>query len=670
MKRASAYFILFGKIYAVILWMELVLRGYTIGFSGEGNEYIVINILTILCFSLISSSVLCLISLTIGGKPAKLFLSAVFAILSVIYCSQIVYYDIFDTFYTTYSMINGAQVVEFQSIIWSSIGNRLLPMALTFAAAGAGIYLLWRKEKPIQPQEKLQGISVILITCLLFAAGLGIGIFTVNQSDEESETDLDAPYQYLYTFNEIKGSIRSFGLLPGSFLDMYRLITGFEPNLEAEEALPVFNHYPAAEYNVIPSLDFDKLAQQEKDPVLRQMDLYFGGRTPSAKNQKTGLFQGKNLIYITAESFTDFAISEKYTPTLYKLQKEGFTFDHFYNPIWGVSTLDGEYVNCLGMIPEAGVWSLKEAADNSLPFALGNQFQKLGYVTKAYHNHSIYYYDRNLSHPNLGYDFKGQDGGFSFQKTWPESDLEMMEKTVPDFLEDAKKEGKTAPFHIYYLTVSGHLEYDFQDQEMAKKNKDAVKDLTLSDPCKAYMAANIELDRAMESLLGQLEDAGQLKDTVIILAGDHYPYGLTPEEISELKGHTVDEMYEMYESALILWTPGMKPERVEKVCSNLDILPTISNLFGLEYDSRLLMGTDIFSDTEGFMLFEDKNWISDRGTRRDLTAAAKENEEIAEYVEKTDRKAALMFAYSALVLDKDYYGRILPPVSSETQDKT
>ena len=658
MRKITEYFLFFFKVYAAILLMELIFRGFTLGFTGEGNEYLLLNLLTIFAFSLVFSGLITMITYSLPAKWGKLFFSVILAALSVMYCAQIVYYDIFETFYTTYSMMNGSQVTEFQEIIWSTIFRQLIPLVLEFSVAGLLIWYVWKREESLSEgkkrEKKILWICGIL-SLLIGAGGAGSGVFFCSLGDEE---DLNAPAQYLYQFNEIKGSARSFGLLSASCIDTWRLVFGFEPALEEENILPAASAFSAEEYNVVETLDFSALAAQEEEEVLRKMDEYFGSREPSEKNEKTGIFAGKNLVFITAESFSDFAVSREYTPTLYKLQQEGFHFRNFYNPIWGVSTLDGEYVNCLGMIPKTGVWSMKEAGQNSLPFALGNQFRKLGYVTKAYHDHSIYYYDRNLSHPNLGYDFDGQDGSFHFQDTWPESDLEMMEKTVPDLLDAVEQAGEDTPFHVYYLTVSGHMDYTFQSHDIARKNEALVEDLPLSEACKVYMAANIELDRAMESLLDQLEKAGELEDTVIVLAGDHYPYGLTKEEISEFRGHEVDTTYELYESGLILWTPGMKAEEVDKVCSNLDILPTISNLFGLEYDSRLLMGKDIFSEQEGLVVFEDKNWITEKGTRKDLLKLAEHDESLEDYIAQTDEKVADMFTYSALVLDEDYYRKI------------
>ena len=184
---------------------------------------------------------------------------------------------------------------------------------------------------------------------------------------------------------------------------------------------------------------------------------------------------------------------------------------------------------------------------------------------------------------------------------------------------------------------------------MAAKNQNMVQDLQMSEPCRAYMACNIEFDKSMELLLERLGEAGQLDNTVIAIAGDHYPYGLKEDAISEFKGHRVDRTYEIYENTFILWTPGMKPEKVDKVACNMDILPTLLNMFGFDYDSRLLMGSDIFCDREGLVVFQDKNWITDRGSRNSIIDSDDE------YALEIDKKVGMMVNSSVLILDKDYY---------------
>ena len=183
--------------------------------------------------------------------------------------------------------------------------------------------------------------------------------------------------------------------------------------------------------------------------------------------------------------------------------------------------------------------------------------------------------------------------------------------------------------------------------------------MPVSESCKAYMAANMELDQAVELLIQRLDEAGVLQDTVIAIAGDHYPYALKDEQIAELKryvtGRGLDNAYEKFRSSLIIWTPGMQAEIVEKVGSNLDILPTLINLFGLDQTAgRYLMGRDLFDTSrEGLAVFEDQTWITDRGRREVL--AAEEDPKTQDYVRQTDETVMQMFRYSKMILDEDYY---------------
>lgn len=632
--------ILFAETFFAIILMEIIFRGFTLGF--ESNGYLKSEICIVTLTSLAIAGGFFFIKTLLTGKKGKIVYLVMMAAMTVLFAAQVVYYSIFETFFTTYSMLNSAQVMEFQDVIWSNIWRSKIPLAMLFAIGGICIALMWREkpenaEKEDHDKKRIWLLVMAVAICITMSAGA----FLVGSVEDD---DPQSPYQNLYMIGEIEGSVRCSGLMGAMGLDLWRLIFGFTPDLETREAITV----TGTEYNVISDINFKELAETETDSVISSMHNYFGSVEPTKKNDKTGIFEGKNLIFITAESFTDFAVDSVHTPTLYKLQTEGYTFSNYYNPIWGVSTIDGEYVNLQSLIPKAGVWSMKESADNDLPFTLGNQFRNMGYVTKAYHNHSVYYYSRDISHPNLGYDFKGQGREYSFEDTWPESDLEMIDKTVSDFL-TPDENGKIQPFHIYYLTVSGHLNYNFSNNDMARKNSALVGDMYMSEECRAYMAANIELDKAVELLIEKLDEAGQLENTVIAIAGDHYPYGLGEEGISEFKGHDVDTEYEMYESTFLLWTPGMEPEETDKLCSNMDILPTLSNMFGIEYDSRLFMGRDIFSDGEGFVVFKDKDWISERGTRESLVGADDE------YVRKMDKKVAEMFNYSALVLDRNYY---------------
>lgn len=138
---------------------------------------------------------------------------------------------------------------------------------------------------------------------------------------------------------------------------------------------------------------------------------------------------------------------------------------------------------------------------------------------------------------------------------------------------------------------------------MSLKHKDEVKNLPYSEPVKAYIATQIELDKALELLINKLNEAGKLDDTVIALVGDHYPYDLTINQINELSTYERDSVVEINHSNFILWNNKTDTTVISKVGSQIDVLPTLLNLFGIEYDSRLIIGKDILSDTEGLAMF-------------------------------------------------------------------
>jgi phosphoglycerol transferase MdoB-like AlkP superfamily enzyme len=338
------------------------------------------------------------------------------------------------------------------------------------------------------------------------------------------------------------------------------------------------------------------------------------------------------------------------------MANEGFVFKNFYNPVWGVSTSDGEYVACTGLIPKSGIWSFARSGKDYLPFVMGNQFKRLDYITKAYHNHTYTYYKRDISHPNMGYDYKGVGNGLKVNATWPESDLEMIEATAGEFIGEQ-------PFHTYYMTVSGHMNYSFTGNYIAKKNEPFVSELPYSDASKAYIACNIELEKALKALVEKLEAAGIADKTVIAISADHYPYGLPRECIDELAGHKVESNFELYKSTFILWKKGMEPVLIDKPCSSLDIIPTLSNLFGLRYDSRLLMGSDILSDASPLVIFSNRSWITDKARYNAVTNTVTYTdggEKDTDYLKAENKAVSDKFEYSAKILKTDYYSKIIP----------
>ena len=446
--------------------------------------------------------------------------------------------------------------------------------------------------------------------------------------------------------------------------------------------------------NVIDSLDFNALAEGTSDKTIKQMHEYFGSLTPSMENEYTGLFAGKNLILLCAESFDDYVIDPELTPTLYRLtQEEGFVFTNFYQPDWTLSTCGGEFSVTTGVIPN---WigssdSARKAIDNAMPTTLGNMFRAIGYNTPAWHNGKYTFYNRNKYLTTFGYDYAGEDGGGLDLKidSWPRSDKEMIEATADSYINAYLETGK--PFHAYYMTISGHGKWTFANNHRAADYKDLVqaKYPDLSEPCQAYIASNIDLDRALEVLVKKLEDAGIADDTLIVMAADHYPYFLATgnndqtdptdyyNELNRYFGNPEDseKVTSRYKNTLLMWSASIPRTVVDTPCYSCDIVPTVLNLFGMDYDSRLYTGRDIldpnykadeYSSSMPLVIFannhgQGNSWITAAGVYEASTRTFTPNPGVTvpdNYVSKVKNLVNGKIQYAKKIITEDYYAKV------------
>lgn len=653
-----------------ILYMEWILKEVCcLAFTGKS---IIFTGLIALAMGLFVEAV-CAIFKT---KSTKILFGIILGVGWVLFSTQVVYQRFFGKFLVLYSVTEGgvAQVTG-AGMLDSAVAavKASLPQILLLSIPIV-CYLIFVRNRICLGKQKLYAP-------VLWGSG---GVFVLAMFYFFLCLIPDSHAVYYDTF-DADLNIAEYGLLDTLGKDIRYNLLGMKQNVILEN-LPdenVGGTLPSIEIQVddhnvirrpnVMEIDFKTLAEKEKNENRKSLHNYFASEEPTYTNAYTGMFEGYNLIMVTAEGFSPYAVDEELTPTLYKMMTEGFQFPNFYTPIWGVSTSDGEYVACTGLIPKSGVWSFAESSDHYMLFCMGNQFQKIGVDLRfAYHNHSYTYYHRDQSHPNMGYVYKGLRGGLTeeqIQPVWPESDLEMIEATTSDYIQSEKQ------FVAYYMTVSGHLQYSKTGNSMSNKNWNLVKHLDCSDTLKAYYACNIELDRAMEELLKQLNEAGIADKTVIAISPDHYPYGLEDKEsedtyhyFNEMLGHKVETNFELYKGIFILYNQGMKETIViDKYASSLDIIPTLSNLFGLEYDSRLLMGKDILSSASPLILFSNRSWITERGkyNARTKEFQAFENQGFAsqkeekDYIQKINKKVSDRFKVSAMILDYDYYGYIL-----------
>ena len=593
------------------------------------------NIFFYLLESITVCTILCLISKLFKEKAKKILNIILFSFITLLYIAQFVHYSFYDCFFSIFSLVNGGQVFGFIPAIIKVIVNNIYGFLILLAFL-IFIIIFFIKYKDTEESEK----NIVLFTILLLNITVtALSIYIPNFSYIYSRKNL------LINTNVETKNVQSFGLMTAMSIDLERFILNPHYTIISENSNS-FN-YNNDNYN-IQNIDFDSI--KTDDDEIKELNNYLNNRKPSNKNKYTGIFKNKNLIFITAESFSFSLIDKDLTPTLYKLSTEGFNFTNFYTPIYYASTSDGEYTNLTGLLPKEGTWSYIKAKDNYFPYTYANVFKDKNYSLNSYHNGVYTFYKRNEVMPHFGYSFKACGNGLEKIincNLWPQSDDEMITETFKEYKDNDK-------FHAYYMSISGHLNHNFTDNDMAKKYQSEVKSLNHSEAVNAYISANIDLDKALEHLLNNLEKENKLDDTVIVLAPDHFPYGLSKKEYSELRN--LDTVYAKHKSNLIIYNPSIETTTIDKYASNIDILPTLLNMFGINYDSRLIIGSDIMSDSEGIVIFNDRSFLTEYGFYNEKTSKFTSFKETpSNYIKEKQIEVLNKNNASSLILEKNYY---------------
>lgn len=669
-------------------YLELVFTLSTVGIHSF------VNVLQMLFFSITTGAVFLLLTTLAKNKIVNRILKAFFLfafsfLFGVIYLS----YCEYQMFYDLNTMFAGAGGIfeymhEIKIIVFNPSGiTHLLLIFLPFI-----LYVVFGIGRKLDPAEGVHAPQRVLFVLWTGCAILLSVIFVSISKDS----------RFIYKDNfSFEQGISRFGLLKSLQMEFTRGSLSKDETLgfseyadlgeNQENETPdvdislegsvsdnlVVEDIPEEEkpkeygYNKL-DIDFSALAAAADSEELATLDNYVAGQKASKQNEYTGLFAGKNLIFISAEAFSAEAIDERFTPTLYRLATKGIQFTDYYQPaICG--TTGGEFHNIMGMLSVDGGTSMKEAANNFNYYTMGYQLSKLGYSGRMIHNGQLTFYDRNITHETLGYPegFLAMENGLSsiVDQNAPYSDISMMKATLPLYFD-------RQPFNLYYMSCSGHSPYK-ESNSFARRNLALVEQLDCSDTLKYYFSTQIEFDMSLEVTLQMLEEAGLLDDTVIVISSDHFPYGLddgSEEEsrIAELYGlPSVDDVITRDHNRLIIWSgclEDMDPIVVDTPVESTDILPTLLNLFGIEFDSRLLPGRDVFSDREPLVYFTTGDWKTDKGTYVGGVFTPVEGVTVPEdYVDRIKAVVRDKLTYSKGVLHNDYLKHVFPEAYEERE---
>lgn len=331
----------------------------------------------------------------------------------------------------------------------------------------------------------------------------------------------------------------------------------------------------------------------------------------------TGKFKDKNVIILQLEGTDNWLITKEDTPTLYNMMNNSINFTNHYSYYnGGGSTFNSEFAVNTGFItPLSYTQNAYNFNKNVFPYSLAELLKKENYSVNAFHMNDGEYYSRLTNYKNWGYDnYYGLKDLGTYKDDSYTLDRELILNET--FREKMFSEEK---FADYIITYSGHLPFT-TEKGVCKKlvTEDILKEENLEELPEDYTLPILteeecarrqakETDYMVELLLDALEEKNLIDNTVIVVFTDHYLYTLKDQTILDKYKETSNNL--INKTPFFIWQNGQTKKKVTEVTSQLNILPTLINLLGLEYHPNYYIGKDALNnDYNGIVFFSDYSW--------------------------------------------------------------
>lgn len=511
------------------------------------------------------------------------------------------------------------------------------------------IYCIRRKNKK-EETTNIKTYKDIYITLLILLT-LGIMYYeTINLKFMQNKYQTITNKELFEYPSNPSTTVNQFGINGYFLLDIKSL---FQEKVEITYEAP-------KETTTVTEKHFDdtvwnQIIEEEENSVYNTLNNYFISKEQTQNNDYTGYFKDKNLIVIMLESTNEIALNEEYFPTLYKIYSEGWSWKNNYSPRNTCPTGNNEFSALTSLYSINNTCVARDYKNNTYYESLFNLFKNKGYNVSSYHNYTEKYYARSIIHQNLGSTYYGSNElniiTSSTYGKWP-SDKDLIEKAYPIITEN-----KDEKFFAFLTTVTTHAPYN-RSSEYGDKYLSKFKDLDVSTDVKRYLSKLTELDLALQSLLEKLEEDGILDDTVIVLFGDHYPYAIDTKSISQLLDIT--DSVDIDKTPFVIYNSKETPKVFEDYTSYINILPTLANLFDLDYDARLYMGEDLLGDNyESLVIFPNGSWKNEiayyNANNNKITYANKEITYTDEQIIEINKTIASKLQMSTTAIKKNYF---------------
>ncbi|MEK4873105.1 LTA synthase family protein [Niallia sp. FSL W8-1348] len=375
-----------------------------------------------------------------------------------------------------------------------------------------------------------------------------------------------------------------------------------------------------------------------------------------------GIGKGMNVIYFHLESIQNFVINyklngEEVTPFLNSLTKEKNTlyFKNFFHQTAQGKTSDAEFMveNSLYGLPSGSAFTMKSG--NTYQAAPGILGQK-GYTSAVFHGNAGSFWNRNEMYKSLGYNNFFDESYYSGINEEQMTDYGIMDKpffnkSIP-LLNSLKQ-----PFYAKFISVSNHYPYSINQEETTIQANN-TGDKSVDD----YFQTARYADEALENFFDYLKDSGLYHNSIIIMYGDHY--GISQNHNSAME-KVIGKKITPFESAglqrvpLFIRVPGQEGGIKEEYGGQIDLLPTLLHLLGMDTKEYIQFGSDLLSEEHNQLVpFRNGEFVSptissvDDNFYNSETGELLEADKIEEAIE-TQKKVANILSLSDQVVNGD-----------------
>lgn len=327
------------------------------------------------------------------------------------------------------------------------------------------------------------------------------------------------------------------------------------------------------------------------------------------KNRYTGKYKGNNLIIVQLEGLDSWVINKNDTPTLYSMMKNSINFTNHYSYYnGGGSTFNSEFAVNTGFItPLSYTQNAYTFNKNSFPYSLAHLFKKQGYAVNAFHMNTKEYYSRGTNYKNWGYD---NYYGLVDQNTYKDNSYYLDRELLLNE-EFKEKMFGSEKFVDYIITYTNHMPFSPEKGNCkmlldldSKENENVSYDLTEED-CVRRQAK--ETDYMMDLLIKELKEREIFDKTTIVVLTDHYLYTLSDKSILDKYKNTSNNL--INHTPFFIYTNNKDKKTIKTVTSQLNVLPTVLNLFGIDYNPNHYIGQDALSNNyQKLVFFSDYSW--------------------------------------------------------------